>query len=110
MSRIGFGALLRAMRLGRGLSQDNLGIQAALDPPALRRLEAGTSSPKRASVERLALAFEAAPHARARLLARAGYWPWPELDDATLAVVLAAALVIIEQIEAPRSIAAEEAG
>lgn len=72
-----FAALLRTLREERGLTQYKLAQKAGLTPSAISRLEAGSRSPSRKTLVRLAQALELGPEERKVLFARAGFWYEP---------------------------------
>jgi transcriptional regulator with XRE-family HTH domain len=78
------------------LSQNELAQRAGMNAAHVNRLERGIANPSDAIAARLAEALALGPFARARLLAAAGYWPWPGLDPDVLEFVLAAGLAIVE--------------
>lgn len=49
---------LRKIRVGRGLSQENLAVDASIDRTYVSRLERGLENPTVAVLERLAMALE----------------------------------------------------
>jgi ribosome-binding protein aMBF1 (putative translation factor) len=56
---IELGAMVREMRLGVGLSQEELAVRAGMTQPALSRLERGGGIPTIAVLDRLATALHA---------------------------------------------------
>lgn len=73
-----FGALLRRLRVGAGLSQSRLARLAAIDPAYVNRLERSAAPdhpPRRAIILRLWSALEAPLEDRERLLVAAGHCP-----------------------------------
>jgi transcriptional regulator with XRE-family HTH domain len=68
-----FGALLRAYRTERGLSQNQLAQKAGLTYSAISRLESGNRLPKRKTVENLAKALELGPEEAEEFFKWAGY-------------------------------------
>jgi transcriptional regulator with XRE-family HTH domain len=50
---------LRRLRVGRGLSQENLAVDAGIDRTYVSRLERGLENPTVALLEQLALALDA---------------------------------------------------
>jgi transcriptional regulator with XRE-family HTH domain len=50
---------LRRLRVGRGLSQENLAVDAGIDRTYVSRLERGIENPTVALLEQLALALDA---------------------------------------------------
>ena len=107
------GALLRRLRRGRvvtvvypsgdnvlaksgPMSQNELARRSGVDAAAIHRVEAGTRHlPRRATLLALATALELDDEDTARLLVAAGYWPWPELEDAEHERVLGTALAVV---------------
>jgi DNA-binding XRE family transcriptional regulator len=79
------------------MSQNELAHRAGLDTSLIHYIESGvTRTPRRDTVLRLAAALELAPFETAELLVAAGYWPWPDADAETLAVMLGAGLAIAD--------------
>lgn len=73
-----FGALLKRLRVGAGLSQNRLARMAAIDPAYVNRLERSVTPdhpPSRAVVLRLWSALGTPPEDRERLLVAAGHCP-----------------------------------
>ena len=68
-----FGELLGSLRTVRGWSQGRLAKEAKLDPSFVSRLEAGTRTPERDTVNRLSDALVLPISDRDRLLAAAGF-------------------------------------
>jgi transcriptional regulator with XRE-family HTH domain len=68
-----FGELLTRLRTARGWSQGKLAAQAAIDPSSVSRFEAGSRTPERETVIRLAEALVLPIIDRDRLLAAAGF-------------------------------------
>lgn len=65
------------------MSQNELARRAGLDSALVHRIEAGQREQvRRVTVESLAAALDADAVDAARLLIAAGYWPWPDMDDA----------------------------
>lgn len=103
---IAFGELLRDLRTARTatvrafrgrsfrfvrrtLSQNELARRAGVVPAYVHRAERGVyRKPARRFVEQLAVGLELDAFTTARLLASAGYWPFPELDDDATDLVL----------------------
>lgn len=78
------------------LSQNELARRALVDPALVNKLEAGSQSrPKFETVLRLASSLDLDGFARAKLLAVAGYWPWPEADHETVDFLIAAGVAIL---------------
>jgi transcriptional regulator with XRE-family HTH domain len=78
------------------LSQNELARRSAVDVAYVHRIERGTGAqPTRRVVEGLAKGLELDTDDRARLLAAAGYWPWPDVDGETAELILAAGLAIV---------------
>ena len=67
-----FGALLRELRDGSGLSQQDLAARAGRTPSHISRLESGERGPSREVVDALAAALGASARDRLRLLRAAG--------------------------------------
>jgi transcriptional regulator with XRE-family HTH domain len=110
-----FGAMLRRLRLATvwsarvqrhllgtrwdpagHLSTTGLARLARIDAGYVHHLETGRKHPSRDVTERLAAALACSETERARLLVSAGYWPWPDTDDATQTVLVALALAVID--------------
>jgi len=68
-----FGDLLGRLRSARGWSQGRLAQQASIDPSSVSRFEAGSRTPERDTVNRLADALVLPLIDRDRLLAAAGF-------------------------------------
>lgn len=90
-----FGAMLAALRLRAGMSQNALGVASKLNASYVNRLESGERSrPTERVCFRLARAMGLSPAATDRLLLSAGYAPtWLRYlgsGDATLAALTAA--------------------
>ncbi len=68
-----FGDLLGKLRSARGWSQGRLAQQAGIDPSSVSRFEAGSRTPERDTVNRLADALVLPVIDRDRLLAAAGF-------------------------------------
>lgn len=68
-----FGDLLGKLRAARGWSQGRLAQQAGIDPSSVSRFEAGSRTPERDTVNRLADALVLPMIDRDRLLAAAGF-------------------------------------
>lgn len=68
-----FGDLLGKLRSARGWSQGRLAQQAGIDPSSVSRFEAGSRTPERDTVNRLADALVLPVVDRDRLLAAAGF-------------------------------------
>ncbi len=68
------GEMVRALRLGRHLSQEDLAATAGLDPKTLRNLESGKHRPQQATLDRLAdaLGLDEADRARVEAAWRNG--------------------------------------
>lgn len=88
----------RTSRIETGpISRNELAGRVGVDHAYISRLEAGRQRPpSRRVAEDIAAALELGPFATARLLALAGFWPWPELPDDVLDVVLGAGLAIAD--------------
>ena len=98
----GFGAMLRAWRRRRGLSQLQLSGLAEVSTRHLSWLEAGKSEPSRAMVLRLATRLDVPLRERNALLAAAGFAPlYPQrgLDDPALARTRAAIQQLLDAHE-----------
>lgn len=78
--QIAFGELLSSLRKIRARSQGQLARDAGVDPSSVSRLEAGTRTPERDMVLKLAEALVLPIPDRDRLLAAAGFRS-PALDD-----------------------------
>jgi transcriptional regulator with XRE-family HTH domain len=86
-----FGRLLAAYREARGWTKTQLAERAGLDPSSVSRLEGGSRTPERSTIDTLAAAMNLTPVERERLLASADFrsdaWNDPlmvELVEATL--------------------------
>lgn len=87
-----FGERLRAARLAGGLSQNEMGRRAGINPGTINRLETSERAPTGPEqVQALAEALGLPPAERDRLLAAAGFLPEPLLRlgaaDPTLVLV-----------------------
>lgn len=107
----------RTSRIETGpISRNELAGRVGVDHAYISRLEAGRQRPpSRRVVEDIATALELGPFATARLLALAGFWPWAELADDVMDVILGAGLAIADgdyrsATVTPRSTRAMEAG
>jgi transcriptional regulator with XRE-family HTH domain len=86
-----FGRLLAAYREALGWTKTQLAERAGLDPSSVSRLEGGSRTPERSTIDTLAAAMKLTPVERERLLASADFrsdaWNDPlmvELVEATL--------------------------
>lgn len=70
-----FGALLKALRERRAISQSKLAERAAFDHSYVSRLESGTRMPTRDAVDRLGAALDLSQAELDALLAAAGFLP-----------------------------------
>ncbi len=98
-----FGEALRRARLAAGLSQNELGRRAGINPGTINRLETGEREPTgREQVVALAAALELPPAEQDRLLATAGLLPEPiaRLGAADPTLVLVADILADEGIPA----------
>jgi hypothetical protein len=110
-----FGALLRRLRLATAvtatvrrhllgtrwdpaghLSTTGLARLAQVDAGYVHHLETGRKHPSRAVTERLARALGCDELGRALLLVSAGYWPWPDTDDARTEVLIGLCLAVLD--------------
>ena len=110
-----FGALLRRMRLATTwsprvqrhllgtrwdpaghLSTTGLARLARIDAGYVHHLETGRKHPSRDVTERIARALDCDALGRARLLVAAGYWPWPDTDDARTEVLIGLCLAVLD--------------
>jgi len=110
----GFGAVLRRLRestlmaphpRGGGwpgavaetsLPQSTLSRMAGLDPANVHLLEHGRRHPSRGVVEKLCRALGCSEGERALLLVSAGYWPWPDTDDARTELLIGLCLAVLD--------------
>jgi DNA-binding XRE family transcriptional regulator len=74
-ARIAFGLRLRQLRLGCGLSQDNLADRTEVHPTAIGRFERGAREPRLTTILRIARGLEVPPGALVDDLT------WPESTD-----------------------------
>jgi transcriptional regulator with XRE-family HTH domain len=98
-----FGEALRQARLGAGLSQNELGRRAGINPGTINRLETGEREPTgREMIAALAEALTLPPADRDRLLAAADLLPDPlaRLGAADPTLVLVADILADERIPA----------
>jgi Helix-turn-helix domain len=79
------------------LSQNELARRSLVDAALVNKFEAGSPSrPKFETVERLSSGLDLDAFARAKLLAVAGHWPWPEADHETVDFLIAAGVAIVD--------------
>ena len=79
------------------LSVNALARLAKLDPSYVQYLEDGRRTrPFPAVVDKLCTALACSDFERAMLLCAAGYWPWPDADDATTELLVALALAVLD--------------
>jgi transcriptional regulator with XRE-family HTH domain len=90
MDRAHVGAFIRRGRAlrrqpyhARPWTQDELAFAIGTDPAHISRIEGGKIVPSRATIDRIALAFELTPPQHALLLRLAGYAPEASLPDDT---------------------------
>lgn len=70
-----FGALLKSLREGRGVSQSRLAERADFDHSYVSRLESGARMPTREAVDRLSEALNLEKQQHDSMLAAAGFLP-----------------------------------
>jgi transcriptional regulator with XRE-family HTH domain len=98
-----FGEALRRARLTAGLSQNELGRRAKVNPGTINRLEAGEREPTgREQVEALAIGLDLAPAEITRLIVAAGFVPlaMERLDVTDPVLVLVTGILADETIPA----------
>ena len=85
-----------ARRHSHTLAATALSKLAGLDPAYVNLLEHHLRVPSRAIVEKLSTALACSETERALLLVSAGYWPWPDTDDARTEVLIGLCLAVLD--------------